>query len=64
MYIYIHFLSACYVLQGEVCSNGTRVFVQKGIYPAFIAEFVRQVASFYKLGSVFCFIYIYLKLFC
>jgi acyl-CoA reductase-like NAD-dependent aldehyde dehydrogenase len=29
-------LMANFLTQGEVCSNGTRVFVQKGIYDAFL----------------------------
>merc|ERR1712192_205496 len=28
--------------QGEVCSNGTRVFVQRGIHDQFVEEFVKQ----------------------
>merc|ERR1719295_730076 len=43
-------LMANFLTQGEVCSNGTRVFVQKGIYPAFIAEFVRQAKQM-KVGD-------------
>jgi betaine-aldehyde dehydrogenase len=27
---------------GEVCSNGTRVFVHESIYDAFVEEFVRR----------------------
>ena len=29
-------LMANFLTQGEVCSNGTRVFVQKGIYEEFV----------------------------
>ena len=29
-------LMANFLTQGEVCSNGTRVFVQKGIYEQFV----------------------------
>jgi len=35
-------LMANFLTQGEVCSNGTRVFVQKGIYEQFVKEFVRH----------------------
>ncbi|TRY77981.1 hypothetical protein TCAL_13805 [Tigriopus californicus] len=35
-------LMANFLTQGEVCSNGTRVFVQKGIYGKFLHEFVNQ----------------------
>jgi len=35
-------LMANFLTQGEVCSNGTRVFVQRGIHDQFVAEFVRQ----------------------
>ncbi len=38
------------LVQGEVCSNGTRVFVQRGIYEQFLAEFVRQ-AQMMKIGD-------------
>ena len=36
--------------QGEVCSNGTRVFVQRGIYEKFLSEFVDQ-ANKMKIGD-------------
>jgi len=36
-------LMANFLTQGEVCSNGTRVFVQTGIYDKFLEEFVKQV---------------------
>jgi len=35
-------LMANFLSQGEVCSNGTRVFVQRKIFDQFVAEFVRQ----------------------
>merc|ERR1712117_467363 len=35
-------LMANFLTQGEVCSNGTRVFVQKGIYEEFVKEFVHH----------------------
>ena len=35
-------LMANFLTQGEVCSNGTRVFVQRGIHDRFVEEFVRQ----------------------
>lgn len=28
--------------QGEVCTNATRVFVQRGIYDKFVAELVKR----------------------
>ena len=37
-----YIFESCFLVQGEVCSNGTRVFVQRGIYDQFLAEFVRQ----------------------
>jgi acyl-CoA reductase-like NAD-dependent aldehyde dehydrogenase len=39
-----------FLVQGEVCSNGTRVFVQRGIYDEFLAEFVRQAQKM-KIGD-------------
>ena len=36
-------LMANFLTQGEVCSNGTRIFVQRGIYKEFLAEFVKHV---------------------
>lgn len=33
---------ANFFTQGEVCSNGTRIFVQKGIYQDFLREFSAQ----------------------
>lgn len=38
-------LMANFLTQGEVCSNGTRVFVQKGIYDEFLREFVKQAKN-------------------
>lgn len=35
-------LMANFLTQGEVCSNGTRVFVQRGVHQQFLAEFVKQ----------------------
>ena len=35
-------LMANFLTQGEVCSNGTRVFVQRGIHDQFVEEFVKQ----------------------
>jgi len=35
-------LMANFLTQGEVCSNGTRVFVQRGIYQEFLSQFVKQ----------------------
>eukprot|EP00095_Tigriopus_kingsejongensis_P001600 snap_masked-scaffold317_size209118-processed-gene-1.1 protein:Tk01600 transcript:snap_masked-scaffold317_size209118-processed-gene-1.1-mRNA-1 annotation:"aldehyde dehydrogenase family 9 member a1-a-like" len=43
-------LMANFLTQGEVCSNGTRVFVQRGIYPQFLAEFVKQARRM-KIGD-------------
>lgn len=43
-------LMANFLTQGEVCSNGTRVFVQRGIYDDFLKEFVKQ-ASQMKVGD-------------
>ena len=34
-------LMANFLTQGEVCSNGTRVFVQKGIYEQFVKVLYR-----------------------
>ena len=36
--------------QGQVCSNGTRIFVQKGIYDQFLKEFVKQAKNM-KIGD-------------
>ena len=39
-------LSTSYpLISGQVCSNGTRVFVQRGIFDQFVAEFVKQAAN-------------------
>lgn len=38
-------LMANFLSQGQVCSNGTRVFVQKAILPEFIKEVVRRTKS-------------------
>ena len=35
-------LMANFLSQGEVCSNGTRVFIQRSIFDEFVAEFVKQ----------------------
>lgn len=35
-------LMANFFTQGQVCSNGTRIFVQRGIYKDFLREFVAQ----------------------
>uniref|UniRef100_A0A0K2U320 4trimethylaminobutyraldehyde dehydrogenaselike [Aplysia californica] n=1 Tax=Lepeophtheirus salmonis TaxID=72036 RepID=A0A0K2U320_LEPSM len=43
-------LMANFFSQGQVCSNGTRVFVQKGVYHEFLQEFVRQVTNL-KVGD-------------
>jgi len=43
-------LMANFLTQGEVCSNGTRIFIQKGIYEKFIAEFVAQAKQM-KIGD-------------
>ena len=45
-------LMANFLTQGEVCSNGTRVFVQRGIYDRFLAEFVRHTRKL-KAGDPF-----------
>ncbi|KAM3605000.1 uncharacterized protein V6R79_019184 [Siganus canaliculatus] len=38
-------LMANFLSQGQVCSNGTRVFVQKDIYPEFVEEVVKRTQS-------------------
>ena len=38
-------MMANFFSQGQVCSNGTRVFVQKGIYDQFLKEFVKQASN-------------------
>ncbi|XP_054836109.1 4-trimethylaminobutyraldehyde dehydrogenase-like [Eublepharis macularius] len=43
-------LMANFLTQGEVCCNGTRVFVQREILPAFIKEVVRQTQNI-KIGD-------------
>merc|ERR1711936_1498144 len=43
-------LMANFLTQGEVCSNGTRVFIQRGIFDKFIAEFVRNARNM-KVGD-------------
>ncbi|QQP40520.1 4trimethylaminobutyraldehyde dehydrogenaselike [Caligus rogercresseyi] len=45
-------LMANFFSQGQVCSNGTRVFVQRGIYEAFMKEFIKQVKGL-KVGDPF-----------
>ena len=41
---------ANFYTQGEVCTNGTRVYVQAGIYDAFVAQVVARANSI-KLGD-------------
>ena len=43
-------LMANFYSQGQVCSNGTRVFVQNSIYEKFLAEFVKQAKQM-KIGD-------------
>ena len=43
-------MMANFFSQGQVCSNGTRVFVQKGIYSRFLEEFVKQAKNM-KIGD-------------
>ena len=43
-------LMANFLTQGEVCSNGTRIFIQRGIYEEFLAEFVKQAKQM-KVGD-------------
>merc|ERR1719167_647874 len=43
-------LMANFFTQGEVCSNGTRIFVQRGIYDEFIKSFVAQAKKM-KIGD-------------
>jgi len=43
-------LMANFLTQGEVCSNGTRIFVQRGIYQEFLADFVKQAKKM-KIGN-------------
>src|SRR3546814_14329239 len=38
-------LLANFYTQGEVCSNGTRVFVQQGLHDAFLARMVEKTRS-------------------
>jgi len=38
-------LMANFLSQGEVCSNGTRVFIQRSIFDEFVAEFVKQARN-------------------
>lgn len=35
-------LMANFLTQGEVCSNGTRIFVQRKVHDQFVSEFVKQ----------------------
>jgi acyl-CoA reductase-like NAD-dependent aldehyde dehydrogenase len=42
--------TSLFSFQGEVCSNGTRVFVQRGIYDQFLSEFIRQAKKM-KIGD-------------
>jgi len=41
---------ANFYTQGEICSNGTRVFVQEGLHDAFLARLVEKTRSL-KLGD-------------
>merc|ERR1712018_623898 len=43
-------MMANFFSQGQVCSNGTRVFVQRGIYDQFLQEFVKQAKNM-KIGD-------------
>src|SRR3546814_14063532 len=43
-------LLANFYTQGEVCSNGTRVFVQQGLHDAFLARLVEKTKSL-KIGD-------------
>ena len=43
-------MMANFFSQGQVCSNGTRVFVQKGIYEKFLSEFIKQARNM-KIGD-------------
>ena len=38
-------LMANFLSQGEVCSNGTRIYVQEGLYAPFLARLVQQVRA-------------------
>ncbi|XP_010785002.1 aldehyde dehydrogenase family 9 member A1-like [Notothenia coriiceps] len=38
-------LMANFLSQGQVCSNGTRVFVHKGILPEFVEEVVKRTRA-------------------
>ncbi len=41
---------ANFLSQGEVCSNGTRIYVEEGIYAAFLSQLVSQVKAM-KVGD-------------
>jgi betaine-aldehyde dehydrogenase len=43
---------ANFYTQGEICSNGTRVFVEEAIYPEFITRLQREVKAL-KVGNPF-----------
>src|SRR3546814_8282467 len=43
-------LLANFYTQGEVCSNGTRVFVQQGLHDAFLARLVEKTRAM-KIGD-------------
>ena len=43
-------MMANFYTQGEICSNGTRVFVEKRILPEFLMEMEKQLSSI-KIGS-------------
>ena len=43
-------LMANFLSQGQVCSNGTRVFIHASIYDEFVSEFVRQARQM-KVGD-------------
>ena len=43
-------MMANFFSQGQVCSNGTRIFVQKGIYNEFLNQFIKQARNM-KIGD-------------
>ena len=42
---------ANFYTQGEVCTNGTRVYVQQGIYPAFMARLLARTRDNIRIGD-------------
>lgn len=42
---------ANFYTQGEVCTNGTRVYVQQGIYPAFMARLLARTRDNIRVGD-------------